>query len=97
MSYDMDIGSEDFNYTYNVSRMWYDCYPEKGIREHYGMTGKDSLPVLQKLRNHMEDNAGKLKEMEPSNFWGSFHGALDFVNSLIAAAIRNPEELWSGD
>ena len=23
MSYDMSIGEEDFNYTYNVSKMWY--------------------------------------------------------------------------
>lgn len=97
MSYDMSIGAEDFNYTYNVSGMWYDCYPEKGIRKHYGMTGKDSLSVLRKLRSHMEDNTERLKEMNPTNGWGDFHSALDFVSSLIGAALRNPDEIWEGD
>jgi len=97
MSYDMDIGSEDFNYTYNVSEMWYDCYPDKGIREHYGLSGEEAVPVLRELREHMEDNAGKLREMEPDNGWGSFDGALKFVNKLIAASLWNPNALWQGD
>jgi len=97
MSYDMSIGDEDFNYTYNVSGMWYDCYPEKGIREHYGMAGKESIPVLRKLREHMEDNADRLRVMDPENGWGSFDGALKFVCDLIIAAKDNPDEIWHGD
>ena len=97
MSYDMDIGSDEFNYTCNVSGMWYDCYPEKGIREYYGLSGEESVPVLRKLREHMEDNAERLREMEPDNGWGSFDGAVGFVNDLIAAALRNPHEVWTGD
>ena len=71
MSYDMDIGNEYFNYASNVSEMWYDCYPDKGIREHYGLTGKEAVPVLRKLREHMEDNTERLREMEPDNRYGS--------------------------
>jgi len=97
MSYDIDIGEESFNYTYNVSDMWYDCYPEKGIREHYGLSGKDSLPVLRHLREHMENNADKLRLMNPENGWGDFEGALHFVSRLILAAIDNPDEIWEGD
>lgn len=97
MSYDLSIGNEDFNYTYNVSQMWYDFYPDRGIREHYGMTGKDSLPILRYLRNHMEDNEASMREMEPDNGWGSYEGALEFVGELILAAIRNPDEIWDGD
>jgi hypothetical protein len=97
MSYDISIGKEDFNYTYNVAPMWYDCYEKNGIREFYDMTGRDSLPVLRKLRNHMEDNADRLREMNPENGWGSFDGALAFVNKLIVAAMNNPEEIWEGD
>ena len=83
MSYDMQIGSEDFNYTYNVAPMWYDCYPENGIREIYGKTGNDAVRILRKLRDHMEDNSERLHEMEPSNGWGSFDGAIGFVTELI--------------
>lgn len=41
MSYDMSIGEEYFNFTYNVSKMWYAAIPDKGIRAFYGMTGKE--------------------------------------------------------
>ena len=97
MSYDMNIGLKDFNYTYNVSPMWYDCYPEKGIREHYGLTGSEAVPVLRKLRDHMEVNSDRLKQMEPANHWGSFKGALEFVGKLIQASIISPDDIWEGD
>lgn len=97
MSYDMGIGEEDFNYTWNVAPMWYDLYKENGIREIYGLTGKQAVPVLRALREHMEDNAERLRELEPDNGWGSFDGALAFVSNLIAASLRNPDDLWDGD
>ena len=50
MSYDMHIANEDFNYTYNVSDMWYAAMPENGIRSHYGMAGKDALVPLRHIR-----------------------------------------------
>ena len=76
--------------------MWYDCYKEKGIREHYGLTGKEAVPVLRKLRDHMEENRERLKEMEPDNGWGSYIGALKFVGELIIASLENPDEVWYG-
>lgn len=97
MSYDMQIGDEDFNYTYNVAGMWYAAIPDKGIRTHYGMTGKEALNPLREIREYMEANHIELVEMEPDNGWGSFEGALGFVNGLILASIRNPDEIWSGD
>ena len=42
MSYDFGIGDESFNCTYNVSKMFYDWEPEKGIRSIYGVSGRDS-------------------------------------------------------
>lgn len=97
MSYDMHIGDQNFNYTYNVGRMWYDCYPDEGIRTHYSLTGTDALPVLRYLREHMENNRDRLLDMEPENGWGHYEGALAFVNSLILASIENPDEIWEGD
>ena len=93
----MSIGNESFNYTYNVSLMWYACYPGKGIRKHYGLSGDESLPVLRGLREYMENNYKTLVEMEPDNGWGSYEGALQFVSNLIFAAIKNPDEIWEGD
>lgn len=96
MSYDMGIGNEDFNYTYNVSAMWYAANP-KGIRTHYGMTGREAVEPLRIIREYMEDNRESLLKFEPENGWGSFDGALEFVNKLIAASLRNPEAVWDGD
>ena len=97
MSYDMSIGEDWFNYTYNVSKMWYDCYKDNGIREHYGLTGKQAIPVLKRLHLHMMLNNEKLRKYEPSNGWGDFDGALNFVSQLIIASINNPELVWEGD
>ena len=97
MSYDMSIAGEDFNYTYNVSGMWYAAMPETGIRSHYGMTGKDALVPLRHIRDYMEANRDDLIKMNPGNGWGSYDGALAFVNKLIAASLRNPEAVWDGN
>lgn len=97
MSYDMRIADENFNYTYNVSGMWYASEPEKGIRAIYGLDGKNAVPVLRKMREYMEDNWDAMLDMEPENGWGSAVGALDFLGKLIMASIRNPDAIWAGD
>lgn len=97
MSYDMHIGHEQFNYTWNVSPMWYKAYPEKGIRLHYGMLGKSAIQPLRTLREYMEDNRDTLVKLNPENGWGDYDGALQFVTNLINASIRNPDEIWEGD
>ena len=97
MSYDMSLGEEEFNYTYNVAKMWYDCFPVYGIREIYGLSGEEAVAALRELREHMEDNRTRMIAMEPSNGWGSYSGALGFVNKLILASLEAPEEVWRGD
>jgi hypothetical protein len=97
MSYDMSIADKYFNYTFNVSGMWYASEPEKGIRAIYGLTGEEARPILRKMRDHMENHWQKMVDMEPSNGWGSAIGAFTFLNELIIASIEYPEEFWSGD
>ena len=97
MSYDMSIGDEEFNYTYNVSEMWYDCYDNDGIRKHYNLKGEDAIPILKTLQSHMIHSKERLEKMNPRNGWGSYEGALNFVNDLIEASKRNPNEYWTGD
>ena len=96
MSYDMSLGDEYFNHTYNTSKMWY-AHNEKGIRLHYGMTGKEAVKPLRELRNFMEENEADLTPMNPENGWGSYQTALEFVNRMIGASMRNPDEIWEGD
>ena len=97
MSYDMNIGEESFNYTYNVSPMWYKAKPDKGIRTHYEMTGRDAVEPLTDIYCYMIDNYDDLVKLDPSNGWGDYEGALQFVGELILASLRNPHEIWDGD
>lgn len=97
MSYDMSIGEEDFNYTYNVAPMWYAALPEFGIRSHHGMSGKQALKPLLYIYKYMILNKASLIEMNPENGWGDYYGAMTFVHELIQASLRNPDEIWEGD
>ena len=97
MSYDMQIGDLHFNYTYNVSEMWYAAMPDKGIRCIYGLTGRDAVRPLRQIREYMEDNRTEMLALEPENGWGSYEGALQFVNDLIMVSLKIPDEIWFGD
>jgi len=51
MSYDLWIADKSFNYTSNVSRLFYDHIPAErtergGLWELIGLTGKQAIPVL---------------------------------------------------
>ncbi len=94
MSYEFEIGEESFGYTYNVAPMWYACYPLKGIRALNGFTGTKSIPLLRKLREHMEDNKEACEAVNPENGWGDYESALLFISKLIGAALRYPTEVW---
>jgi hypothetical protein len=96
MSYDMEIADEQFSYTWNVAPMWYAAMPEKGIQAHCGMTGRDALVPLRRIREYMEDNRDAMIAMNPDNGWGDYDGALQFVTDLINASARNPETIWYG-
>jgi hypothetical protein len=96
MSYDISNGYEDFKHTYNCAKMFYSAHP-KGIRAHYGMTGRDAVPVLRAMREHMENNWQAMKDMEPENGWGSAESAIEVLHQMIRAAIRKPDAVWDGD
>lgn len=52
MSYDVSVGPEGFNYTYNVSALFFDHIPEVegercgGLRALDGKTGRQALEIL---------------------------------------------------
>jgi hypothetical protein len=106
VSYDVDIGGESFNYTYNVSKLFYDHIPTQrdrgGLSEIHGLTGKQAASVigeafvrLAATRNkHWELNAvGEPKfcaEYDAPNGWGSAVGAILFLGCIMAACQANP-------
>lgn len=114
MSLDLRIGKEEFcnecgsqdkfissfNYTYNVSSMWYKVFPEdctNGMVYIDGMRGKQAKIKLQTAIDYMENNKEELEKLNPKNSWGSYDSFLNFIRELLRASMDNPEAFWEGD
>lgn len=97
MSLDLEIGeeSEYYNYTYNVSDMWYKIYPEdKGMVQIEGMTGiKASCKIIHAIEI-LRNNSPLFRKMEPKNKWGSYEGFLAFLKEVFDACMRHPYAIW---
>ncbi len=80
------------NITYNYSKYYYQGDTrEKGIRTIYGMTGAESIPVLQKMADSLSD------ETDP-DYWKATPGnAKKPLLQLIAMARMRPDGIWDGD
>lgn len=101
------------NITYNYADWYYrpgvfhdDKLESKGIRTIYGMTGAESIPVLKKaietLENLLDDISGKeRKECEKQGATGYWiptrKNAIKPLYQLLAFAQMRPDGVWSGD
>lgn len=81
-----DIG----NYTYNVSPMYIESMG-KSISDFHNYKASDLIPILTKGLEEMQSNPGKYKEMNPSNGWGDYQGAMQFLFNIKDACERLPE------
>lgn len=106
MSYDISIGGESFNYTSNVSMLFYEHIPEHrdcgGLRELHGLTGKQAGLLLKDAFNRIDRTrhetwSGELvgepafcARYDAKNGWGSTVGALIFLSMVMAACFANP-------
>ena len=101
MSYDVSIGDKSFNYTYNVSTLFYDHIPAVsstgGLSEIDGKTGRQACAILQKAFceiNNRRISMGEDDVVGEPNFcaaydafngWGSAVGGLIFLAEILAA------------
>ena len=80
------------NITYNYSpfyRRYID--EEQGIRKIYGMSGAESIPILEKAISAMGD------ETDP-DYWKPTEGnAKRPLQQLVAMAKMRPDGIWNGD
>jgi hypothetical protein len=87
-----------FNYTYNVSHMWYSVFPDdEGMVYIEGFTGKGAVSKLKKAIYEMKDKKKFMKKLEPDNGWGSYEGFLEFLNKLLQASEEFPDSIWRAD
>ena len=80
------------NITYNYSPFYYKLISEeKGIRAIYGLSGAESIPVLQKAINQLGDDVSE-------NYWEATEGnAKRALIGLLALAQLRPDGVWDGD
>ena len=79
------------NVTYNYGRHYYRTMGEKGIRTIYGMTGADSIPVLESAAEQLGNDVA-------DNYWEPTEGnAKAALLKLIALAKMRPDGIWDGD
>ena len=80
------------NITYNYGKYYYEHIDnDEGIRKIYGMTGAESLPLLEKAINELGNDVS-------SDYWESTEGnAKEALCKLKAFAQLRPDGIWDGD
>ena len=79
------------NVTYNYAPHFKRVLGERSIRSIYGMTGAESIPVL-------EDAASKLADDVSDDYWEATEGnAKRALLQLAAMARLRPDGIWDGD
>lgn len=87
--------TDSFNYTYNVSKMWYEIYPlDKGMVLIDGMTGNESFLKLNYALSCLAGESDKFISMNPTNDWGSYDGFIEYLIALIELSKKHPEWIW---
>lgn len=101
MSYDISIGNEEFNHTYNTSLLFQDMLPgdterEAGIKGLYGMTGVEAAEYieagLERLSEMLceKDEDAMRAEYDSPNKWGTLFTSTLMLSRLMAACLRHP-------
>jgi hypothetical protein len=87
---------ENFNVTYNVSRMWYELFPkEQGdMVPIEGLTGSQAEPIIKKAIKKFKSNKKSLEKLNPPNGWGSYNQFLEFLEDVLDACKRYPNSKW---
>lgn len=104
MSYDVGIGDQWFNYTYNVSRLFHD-HMDGGLAGLAGLTGRQAFRVLSdafdainrtRIDCWSESAVGEPQfcaKYDAPNGWGSAVGGLIFLALVMAACAQNPRTI----
>lgn len=79
--------------TYNYNEHYKKVFGEKGIRTIYGMSGKDSVPILKKAISLLEDD----KEIVHDYYAPTEGNAKRALCNLLEMAKMGPAGIWCGD
>lgn len=80
-----DIG----NYTSNVAAMWNDALGHR-LADLHGRKASDCSDALKQAVTDMRQRPGHYRAMNPSNGWGDYDGALEYLSELHLACLAHP-------
>lgn len=91
MSYDITIGDEHFNYTYNLSAFFrrFNARPADWDGKR---TDELAIIIGDALRTIAEATEHSLIQYDPANGWGSWQAATNWLTGVMIACIENPGE-----
>jgi len=105
MSYDISIGTDSFNYTFNLSAFFRDAIRDYGkgggLQELEGVTGARACTILtlafedihgiylNEWRASVPGARDFCTKYDAPNGWGSTVGALIFLAQILGACSRN--------
>lgn len=92
MSYDVMIGTESINHTYNGCEC---CKEILGFTpsDFTGKKASDVLLLALKVRNELRDNPEHYEHYMPENRWGSIKTWIEFMEDIIKACEKYPNEI----
>lgn len=83
------------NYTSNCAPMWGHALEMAGedirLSDTEGRTGAEVLPLLTKAVQHMTDNPDVYKAMNPTNGWGDYESATEYLRNIAQECGRHPK------
>lgn len=79
------------NITYNYGKIYREKFGKEGIRTIYGMTGAESIPIIQKVIDSLSDETN-------SDYWTATEGNTKrALYGLLSFAKMRPDGVWDGD
>lgn len=88
-----------FNTTYNLGPMYRRALavaviPDDGpLGGLWGLSGKscqEAEPIIEQAIADMRDKPTEYREMEPANGWGTYTGAIDWLERVLVACREHP-------
>lgn len=93
----MHVMVEVGNYTHNCQPMWWlalaeGAHVEMSLCDFDGMAADKASPLLELAVAHMraEENRDRYVDLNPSNGWGDYETALEYLNAFYEACVEHP-------
>jgi hypothetical protein len=93
VSYDVDIATSEFNYTYNLAQF----FIEFGVHPYGDLSGQTGEIAAWKIDDALARivaaPVARLNEFNPENGWGDWPSAVRWLMEIRDAARANPGEI----